>query len=205
MFIGNIKKLIGEEFSGFKIIDAENNSDSGNVSLKVEFLDDYNQLSRCTITYLDKYGLNYLVDWKSFLLYEEMTFENQINTYTHLNHIANDFAAMYDEEKTEEKIFQTVIEFLLMDDKQKIENFGHFITSGIPNIWLAILKKYSSYDYDENEFNKMLLEKIDNSMLKYLRANPKYIDQLNLIDSNFKDLVRNVSVDFNSGSQPGEE
>ena len=28
-----------------------------------------------------------------------MTFENQINTYTHLNHIANDFAAMYDEEK----------------------------------------------------------------------------------------------------------
>ena len=62
MFIGNIKKLIGEEFSGFKIIDAENNSDSGNVSLKVEFLDDYNQLSRCTITYLDKYGLNYLVD-----------------------------------------------------------------------------------------------------------------------------------------------
>lgn len=209
MNIKNIKKLIGEEFSGFKIIDAEKDIDSENISLKVEFLDDYNQKSRVTITYLDKYGLNYLVNGEPFFDYEEALFENQINNYTHLNYIANNFDAMYDEEKSKKAIFQTVMDFLLMDEKQKFEHFGYFITAGIPNIWLSILKKYShdDYEYNELEFNEQLLKRIDSSMLKYLRANPEYIEKLNMIDSNLKDLVRNVSVKSHpnpASSQPNQ-
>ena len=205
-----LKALIGRNVNGFIVHDVDFDETSSKFTIvfesKPESYKPDELVGIHSLTFDDKYCIDYLVDEKKFdYAYER--FCEALHDYACRNYMLNNFGGFFGPNEMEVVIFRNILDFLQSSDAEKVNKYGtSIIFSPLTSLWLGSLRTLN-VQVDTNEINQQLAPKIDEMMKRYLAENPKYIDKVERIYNSLTDFMKgkNLKSDDKLELQPQKQ